>query len=388
MKQQLILPFTIFIICLSSLAGYSSISTTTVANHFSHHKFSTAYQIEIKSIKVLKRKGDNIKIAYNISNKGKYKVRFGKNKSLPQDLIIHFDKSLKNNGLTSLKANILQQLVDSDFSIRAGQLIMNNKMKIKNKPIAPTDRIAFLLEANRTPSTAVAEAMTQKEIIRAEIEKRKQQKNTAKLQITEQKESEAPQRKIAQQQTPKKKRKATSQLKLVPEIEDNSDNKPYGTQCADLILSKAEIVKENKRFVVVEYTIENIGDRPIDMLGQSKKDEDNIAIKIHFTRSEKLTRGAILAKVEFVKKGFKDNKGTLQPKGSYTQKVKISKVKMTKFTPVLAMTLDPFQSVHECSKFNNLFFLTAQEGEAPAARENAPIKPKLKGSKEAIGIRY
>lgn len=373
------------------MAGYSSNSITSSTSSLPlFNNLPSSYQIEIKSIRVVKRKGNNIKISYNISNKGKYRLKFGKGKSLPKDLIISFDKTLSSNGLAKLKANILQNLVDSDISIRAGQLIMNSKMKIKNTPIEPNDRIAYLLIEDRTPSTKVVKATTQKEKIKAEIERRKKKKSKRESPSISPKRDNNPKEKIAsvKKNKSKKERKVRPQLKVSPKIEETTVTKPYGKKCADLVLTKAEIVKENKRFVFVEYTIENIGDRPIDMLGQTKKDEDNIAIKIHFTRSEKLTRGAILAKVEFVKKGFKDKKGTLQPKDSYTQKVKISKEKMTKFTPVLAMTLDPFQSVHECSKFNNMFFLTSSDKKSPSLEDNSPVKPKLNGDKEAIGIRY
>ena len=52
------------------------------------------------------------------------------------------------------------------------------------------------------------------------------------------------------------------------------------------------------------------------------KEGDNIAISAHFTRSEKLTRGAIQAKLMYIKKGMKSKDGVLKPNESFTQKLK------------------------------------------------------------------
>ncbi len=143
--------------------------------------------------------------------------------------------------------------------------------------------------------------------------------------------------------------------------------------CADLIIENVEILKKNKRFVLVKYTIKNIGNIPISLHGPTKKEEDNIAIQSHFTRSHKLTRGSIPIDVSFIKKGNRDIKGMINPEESVTLKLKVETSKLTKFTPVLALTLNPFSINFECNKLNNVFFVDIGD-KAPEPINSAPLK--------------
>ena len=129
---------------------------------------------------------------------------------------------------------------------------------------------------------------------------------------------------------------AENQLK--EELQGNQISKEK--LCADLMIEEVKILKKNKRFILVKYTIKNVGNIPISLHGATKNEIDNIAIQSHFTRSHNLTRGSIPVNLTFVKKGNRDVKGMLAPKKSFSQKLKIEISKISRFV---------FQSMESCS---------------------------------------
>jgi hypothetical protein len=152
--------------------------------------------------------------------------------------------------------------------------------------------------------------------------------------------------------------------------------------CPDLIIERVEILRKNQRFIVINYTIKNVGNIPISLHGESKSKMDNIAIQSHFTRSHNLTRGSIPINTSYIKTGNKDNKSMLAPQEFITLKLKLEIIKVTKFTPVLALTLNPSTASVECNKLNNIFFIDIAE-KAPESINSKPKKlPKKNSIKE------
>lgn len=166
--------------------------------------------------------------------------------------------------------------------------------------------------------------------------------------------------------------------------EENIENQNSNEKlCADLIIENVKILKKNKRFVLVNYTIKNVGNIPISLHGETKKEMDNIAIQSHFTRSHNLTRGSIPVDISFIKKGNREVKGMMVPGESITLKLKIETSKVTKFTPVLALTLNPSSSNFECNRLNNVFFIDIAE-KAPGALNSKPKKSFKEDSMEEL----
>lgn len=159
----------------------------------------------------------------------------------------------------------------------------------------------------------------------------------------------------------------------IPTEENLKNENSSEKLCPDLIIENVEILKKNKRFILVNYTIKNIGNIPISLHGNSKKEMDNVAIQSHFTRSHNLTRGSILVDISYIKKGNRDKKGMMVPGESITLKLKVEISKVTKFTPVLALTLNPSSANFECNKLNNIFFIDIAE-KAPDAINSKPKK--------------
>lgn len=178
--------------------------------------------------------------------------------------------------------------------------------------------------------------------------------------------------------------------KIVEEVEIETPSEeilenqiPTEKLCADLMIEDVEILKKNKRFVLVKYTVKNVGNIPISLHGETKKEIDNIAIQSHFTRSHNLTRGSIPVDITFIKKGNRDIKGMLVPGETFSQKLKIEISKVTKFTPVLALTINPIATNIECNRLNNIFFIDIAE-KAPEVIKPIPQKSIEEGAVEKI----
>ncbi len=427
--QRLAIVLIALFICQSPLAATSPSSFTT-------NFIDTIPQIEpeykgnrilVKSIEIVKRKGKSYKIEYKLVNNGKNKIKLGKLSEIPSDLIIQFDQSLAENDLVGSKESIIESIKKQKISIRPGQLILGNKVKFTYQPIPPSDRIAVKnetlneevvenknegvmenqqieidqhetapkkfdkafkeiveevplpkskLESPRTPTNATndLETILTEEKSLDETILINQNNSTEKLAIEETESilEVTPQEKVGQDVEKVNDVVETENEAAVQTIEaaeETSDEK----LCADLIIESAEILKKNKRFVFVNCTIKNVGNVPISLHGDSKKENDNVAIQTHFTRSHNLTRGSIPVDISFVKKGNKDIKGMLVPGETINQKLKIETSKVTKFTPVLALTLNPTSAISECTRLNNIFFIDIEE-RAPEPKILTPEK--------------
>lgn len=400
--------------------------TATSHTHFTTNLIDTIPQVEpeykgnrivVKSIKVIKKKGKSYKIEYKLVNNGRNKVKLGKPSLIPKDLIIQFDKSLKENDLVDAKYSIMESIKKQSISIRPGQLILKNKIKFTHTAIPPSDRIAIKMEKpvenekefstnekikpndKEIPKTKFDTAVkdiveetplpnsqlesprypsgssSQKEEVKTQerpldetvLVKKKEKEDSGKLAIMDT-ESILEGLPIEKNKKEKIKEKELAETEVIDSKANNTlaegvgvETPPKEKLCADLMFEDVKILKKNKRFVLVEYTIKNAGNIPISLHGETKKEIDNIAIQSHFTRSHNLTRGSIPADFTFVKKGNRDIKGMLVPGESLSQKLKIETSKVTRFTPVLALTINPISTNVECNRLNNIFFIDLEE---------------------------
>jgi len=403
-------------------------------------------RILVKSIRVLKKKGKSFKIEYKLVNSGRNKVKLGKANLIPKDLIIQFDRSLQENDLVDVKPSIIESLKKQSISIRPGQLIMGNKIKFTHQPIPPADRITTEMKkskesivqstdqkkeisTNKKIETSVKEIPIAKfeEAVKDIIEevplpntdlenprfsskpsspkeatktqelsldetvlvKKEKKENSEKLVI---KDAESILEGLPKEDYKKKviEEVKVTETEIIDSIAENQlKEELQGNQiskeklCADLMIEEVKILKKNKRFILVKYTIKNVGNIPISLHGATKNEIDNIAIQSHFTRSHNLTRGSIPVNLTFVKKGNRDVKGMLAPKKSFSQKLKIEISKISRFTPVLALTINPLSTNAECNKLNNIFFIDIGE-KAPEAIKSFPKQPTEEGASEKI----
>lgn len=121
--------------------------------------------------------------------------------------------------------------------------------------------------------------------------------------------------------------------------------------CPDIVVDTIIVIKKTPKYLHIEYTVSNTGKGPAYLLGQTSSDEDNLAVRAFLSSSDNLTRGSLPIGGGFVKGGPKD--GVLEPNASMTASLRLDIKKMTRFTPYLILSLDPFNTLTECDKTNN-----------------------------------
>ena len=121
--------------------------------------------------------------------------------------------------------------------------------------------------------------------------------------------------------------------------------------CPDLYIDTIFVVKRNNKWLEIEYILNNSGKGPAHLLGESSSDDDNLAIRAFLSSTDKLTRGSLPIGGGFIYNS--PNKGLLEVNGTYRGKLKLDIKKLTRFTPYLILSVDPFNAITECDKTNN-----------------------------------
>lgn len=124
--------------------------------------------------------------------------------------------------------------------------------------------------------------------------------------------------------------------------------------CADLIIESVTVVKRSKKAVTLKYKIKNHGKKPVLIVADSKQaDHKPVSLAFYMSSSDKLTRGSIPLGNTLLKEKKQLTDGLLYPEKSMTEEIKLDISKMTRFTPVIILELDPYLAIQECSKTNN-----------------------------------
>ncbi len=124
--------------------------------------------------------------------------------------------------------------------------------------------------------------------------------------------------------------------------------------CGDLVLIDLEVVETKKSQIIVAYKLFNKGDAPVSLLGATKNKNDNVAIKMYYSRDDELQRGDILIGGKYISnKALKDKGGKLSAGETYAGTIKVSTKKKTSFTPFLILNVDAWETVQECDETNN-----------------------------------
>ncbi len=125
--------------------------------------------------------------------------------------------------------------------------------------------------------------------------------------------------------------------------------------CPDLVFDTVFVSRYTDKMMTVQYVLRNQGNQAAQILGPTKSRDDNMAVNVYFSGGLRLTRGAILANGEFVREGRETLDGLLLPGQQLHGYLDISLKNRTRFSPNLVLELDPFQSVPECDRTNNVW---------------------------------
>lgn len=123
--------------------------------------------------------------------------------------------------------------------------------------------------------------------------------------------------------------------------------------CAELVFDTVLVEAWNERSMLLRYFLRNEGNAPAHLFAKNIEP----LIKLYFVSGTKLTRGAIPAGSTRIRKGRETLDGVLMPGQVLEGVVKIDLSNRSKFSPNVALELDPAQVVDECGRTGNVWVL-------------------------------
>jgi hypothetical protein len=161
----------------------------------------------------------------------------------------------------------------------------------------------------------------------------------------------------AKGQAPKPKKEQKTMKDIAKEANTGTDYIDYESSCPDLVIDTAYIVETTKNNFVIKFIARNIGGATARLLGKTDAETDNIALNVYFNRGIRLTRGALLGDGMFIQEGKETQNGLLFPNGRLYGEIQVPRDRHSKFAPNIILEIDPFSSILECDKTNNIYVI-------------------------------
>jgi hypothetical protein len=133
--------------------------------------------------------------------------------------------------------------------------------------------------------------------------------------------------------------------------------------CPDLCFDTAFVVRENAKNIVLRCVIRNRGAAAAPLAGRKAARTDNVALNFYFVGGDRLTRGAILAEGVFLRPKRAGGEDLLLPEETIESEFEVPLENHTRFSPNLALELDPFLAVSECDRTNNVKIIYLSKNE-------------------------
>ena len=250
------------------------------------------YRLQLTNIQVEKKKGNQRKIKCTLINTGREKVRLPLKSSSSPNIVVQYDNSLENNGLTAYKNSLERALHQKKFVLDVGKIASNFELKF----------------------------------------------NISKEQL-------------AQNEAKEKRATKTKNNNPPRPVNTNIYDKSY---CADLKIDTVFILKRSKKTVELAFKITNYGKGPAAMFGETTATEDNVAIRAFASGTPKLSRGDLVLGGAFIEGGMEDQNGVLMPNESFSGSFEVETRKKTRYMPYFILSIDDYQSLWECDERNNV----------------------------------
>lgn len=251
------------------------------------------YRLQITSIKVTKKKGNQRKINCTLINTGREKVRLPVKANSRLNVILQYDNSLEENGLLGYQNSLERALLKKKFTLEVGKIASNFEIKF----------------------------------------------NISQEQLAENQTKEA-----------KAQRDKEKTINEVPETTNIYDK----DLCADLRIDTVFIIKRSKKTVELAFKITNYGQGPAAMFGETESTEDNVAVRAYASGTPKLSRGDLVLGGAFIEGGLADKNGVLMPNESFSGSFEVETRKKTRYMPYFILSVDDYQALWECDERNNV----------------------------------
>ncbi len=144
-------------------------------------------------------------------------------------------------------------------------------------------------------------------------------------------------------------------LKFFPE-KRASNPSGYG----DLVIDTAFVTYYDDLLMKVRYSVSNNGKNDIYVLEKSETQEMGLVINSYLVSGHKITRGAIPAGTVTMKQGTESFDGWLRPGQRLLGEVDVNLLNKTKFSPNIALELDPFLITNDIDRTNNTYTIEVQ----------------------------
>lgn len=268
------------------------------------------YRLQVYNISVLKEGKDFYQVRFNIANTGRKDLDISQKKPLPF-LTLAYDHTLFENKLGSYRENIRRVMTTSDVKLKVGKVA--ECYFIRFSKLLPEDTIR-----NPFPATIITENA---------VNRRKDSKTVVE----------------------------ESPVKMVAE------NTTKEVQCFDFQIDTVKIIDRNEKWLTLEYTLINKSEAPAPMLGQTRDEKDNLAIRAFISGAPKMSKGALVFGGTFVENMEKGAEGNLPPGKRFSATFKLDMRDKSRYMNYLILSLDPFQTVRECDERNNVYVVDLTE---------------------------
>lgn len=317
------------------------------------------YRIFVTNLSVYQKKSDWLRLAYKAHNTGRKSLRVSLKNPQPT-LEINFDSSLEKEKLAPFAQQIRLALRRTKIELQAGESSVLSYVKVNVDAtseqlreeyaaieVSESDKKKTIKQPRPAPSLIIGKAKSDPEpemtqpVITAQPEDRKSQP------VAEEKI------KPQYDYNPKKESRKIqgSGFSTNTSVSDTDFQaiEKEKAMCPDLIIDNVKVLDQSKRWLTVEYQITNVGKGSAAMMGKEGHERDNVAIKAFMSGTPRLSRGAINIGGKFIKGG----KSVLAPGESHVGKIKLDISSKTRYTPVVILSLDAFQTFRECDRTNN-----------------------------------
>jgi NACalpha-BTF3-like transcription factor len=292
-------------------------------------KIYTGYRLHLSGIKVLQQSETDAILSFTAVNTGKNSIN-SQEKELAEKLVLNCDLKSLNIAFLSDEGPLLSAILAKEFQLEPGAFLQLNNLQIVGpaKAIeAPTFRVPKKEKADTTSSIIESEAAT---------------KSKEGVQ-TEEKREEIEEEDI---------------VLVAPKVNRTPIEELLGEKnsCPDLVFDTLKLIKRTDKSVWIEFTIKNIGKGPA-LLYDNESEERPFGIRAFISGTTFISKGAVTIGGHTIEDGLGNPQGLIQPGERIIRTEQFDIRKMTRYMPVLILSLDAFLKLRECDRTNNTGYI-------------------------------
>ena len=270
------------------------------------------YRLQIYNIRVAKEGKDFYQIRFDMANTGRENLHIGATRPLPQ-LILNYDHTLFENKLGSYRENIRRGMTTAEVKLKVGKV--KERYELRFPKMLPEDTVR-----NPNPPAMITETGVNKD-----------------------KDAD--------------KKKATDVEQAEKSVQPVAVFTPEDAPCYDFEIDTVRITDADSKWLTLEYTLRNKGNTGAPMLGETDRENDNLAIRAYLSGVPKMTKGALVFGGTFVENQEKGADGKIPPGMRYAGTFKLDIRDKSRYMNYLILSLDPFNSADECDERNNTYIV-------------------------------